>query len=151
MLWEVNYILRANHLYSSKVTNSSTVKTLSTFPISLDKLKVLNSNDLYINSPLVGKSTLGLISLDEFIIRGLESPEHIPTVFKLGYADQPIVRFTGSYLKVKDSYLTFVSKGVETLEVCSYIDNIVGKIRILAEHINYLEFFNSHNWRPLIG
>jgi len=91
------------------------------------------------------------MNVEEFILKGLESPEHINTKFKLNYDTQSIIQFKGSYLRVKGDCLTFISEEAKALEDCSFLVNIIGRVEIPIKHIYYLELSNSYNWKLLVG
>lgn len=99
----------------------------------------------------IGNSSLGLISLEEFLLRGLETPEHIITEFKIGYANAPIVIYEGSYLEVKDKdTLSFISKDSMVTSYCGFTPGLIGNIELSILHVYYLELFNSLYWKPYL-
>jgi len=136
-----------NLIYRKVTEGSSSVQPRSTFPITKTKLESLLSLPLNINSYIKGNSSLGYLSLEEFLLKAIEAPEHIPTRFKLGYKENLIDLYEGVYIQVKDDIFSFKSLGISNQ--CSISSSKTGLITIPVKYIYFIEIYpNSYNWKP---
>lgn len=137
-----------SYLYKTSTTKESDiVQPRSTFPISKHKLEVLLDLPYNPSSLIMGTSSFGYLSLELFLLKAIESPEHVPIRFKLSYKDIDISLYEGINLKVINDIFNFNNLGISNQ--CSVFSSLIGLISIPVPQINYIEILSYH-WKPSI-